>query len=180
MRKTLCSIFAVGMLTMASASATIMVDFEPWDAYIYGPIGDTVEVEIWADIPEADAILGWGLDLIVDDPSIADVTGTPVIGGDFYAGAGGDGDGLAGLAFPDPIWGPHVTLATVTFERISPIDWIWTDIWMDATEGDLKEGFLLADGINFADWYSLTGYVNTPEPASLTMLALFGLALRRR
>ena len=174
--KFLC-LLVIGTFGLASASADIIVTLNPADAVIGPPVESTATVDIMAEIPEADAILGWGLDLNVDDPGIADITGVAINTLLFNAAYAPDGDELAGLAFPECVWGPEVLLATVEFTGVSAGI---TDIALAVTEGDLTEGFALC-GQGFAVAILGDGTVRVvPEPASLALLAVGLLALRRR
>ena len=176
--KIFCTVLAIGMLGLASASADIMVDLDPWDAYV-SDVGQTVMVCIVADIPEADAIVGWGMDLIVDDPAIADVTDVTINTALFNAVETPDGDYLGGLAFPECVWGEDILLATVEFTGYAVG---WTYVWpWDDNPDDLTEGFALCE-TGFATVSYGTGFVTVlPEPASLSLLAVCGLlAIRRR
>jgi hypothetical protein len=163
----------IGLL-VSPALAGIVVSFAPPAQSVNIGAGTTT-VDIVADIPEADAIIGWGLDLGLTGTSVS-VIPPPAIGPLFNPAFAPDGDGLAGLV-PPPflVWGTGVQLATITLS----LDSLGTT-YLDAsvTPGDLFEGFMTENG--FAAVQFVQGSVTvTPEPASLALLALLGL-LRRR
>jgi hypothetical protein len=176
MRIRWCTALLIGLL-VSPALAGIVVSFNPPAQSIDISAGTTT-VDIVADIPEADAIIGWGLDLTLTGTSVSQL-GPPLIGPLFTPAYAPDGDGLAGLVPPpDVVFGPAVVLATIMLS----LDDLGTT-YLDAsyTPGDwpdLTEGFMTEDG--FADVTFVQGSVTvTPEPASLLLLALLGL-LRRR
>jgi hypothetical protein len=154
-----------------SANAEIVAGFET--DYLAMQVQSTAWVDIVADIPEADATVGWGLDLAVLDPGIATWTGNLVIG-DLWIPAERDDDGLAGLSF-DPIWGEDVVLASVEFQSISGGE---TVAELSVTPGDLNEGFaLFPSGFAEVSFRSLT---IIPEPASLGLFVIGALVFARR
>jgi hypothetical protein len=172
----LCAIFAAGVFAL-SASADITVSFNP--VHSWTTVGGTVAVDIVADIPEDEAILGWGLDLTIDDPSIASWT-LNSIGPMFDAIVGNpDGDLLGGLV-PQPgnVWGTGVVLATIDFLGLNLGT---TDLFLgDDSPGDPTEGFAL-DPTGFAMVNYVPGTLEViPEPAALVLLAVAGLLIRRR
>jgi len=179
MRIRLCTVLLIGLL-VSPALATIVVSFNPASQFVDIGAGFTT-VDIVADIPETDAIIGWGLDLGLTGTSVGfdPVLYPPTIGPLFTPAFAPDGDGLVGLVPPPgTVFGTGIVLATV----LLTLDDLGTT-YLDAsyTPGDwpdLTEGFMTEFG--FADVQFVQGSVTvTPEPASLVLLALVGL-LRRR
>jgi hypothetical protein len=164
----------LGGLCTAGASADILVVLNPTDSVV--AVGDTVSVNIVAHIQEADAVAGWGLDLDIALPGVASWTLTS-IGSDWFPGTGIDPDGLVGFAFPDPVWGPGKVLATV---EISGLSVGVTDICPSVTPGDDTEGFVQKGGEFVAANFICGTITVTPEPTTLSLVALAGLVILRR
>ncbi|MGD8454417.1 MAG: hypothetical protein PVJ57_21600 [Phycisphaerae bacterium] len=136
-------------------------------------VGDTVDVDIMASFSES--VVGWGIDLALDEPGYADWIDT-VIGSAWDPSDTLDHDGLAGLRLPPGVGG-DVLLATVTFAGIAP----GTTTLTLSTGPEEDEGFLLEAG----DWVTeaefLPGTLTVvPEPTALTLLALAALTTLRR
>ena len=140
-------------------------------------LGEVFTIDILADI--GDPLVGWGVDLSFD-PSILSPIGPPAIGPSWLPASAPDGDGLAGLAFPDSVSGAGVLLASVTFSGVTLGE---TDLMLSTTPGDLTEGFAL-DPTGFAQpiFESARVYV-VPEPATgllcAIVLSIIGLGRRR-
>ncbi len=177
---------AGALLAASPAQATVVVSLSPANQSV--PLGDgTATVDIVAVIPQADAIVGWGLDLDFLGSS-ASLSSALVNEPTWTAVSAVDGDGLAGLVPLSPgtaIWSDPVAivLATITIS----LDGLGTTdlILSDDNPSDLSEGFALDPPPvgEFADVsYELGSITVTPEPASLMLLALGGLACisRRR
>jgi hypothetical protein len=166
----------VGLLA-APAIADVVAGFDPpVKTVLLGSGPFTIDIVADMSLP----IVGWGLDLTVVTPSVADRTATPpVIGPDWNAAFAPDLDGLAGLRFPNGFTG-HTVLATVEF---TPLALGSTDLLLSVTPGDLTEGFAIQPpppGLFDVYTFNLGQIVVTPEPSALVLLALAGLALRRR
>ncbi len=167
--RVLCVSLLVALLA-SPALADIVVSFDP-PTQPWAAGGNAVNIV--ANIPEADAILGWGLDLSLTGNPAA-LVGPPVIGPLFDPAFAPDGDDLAGLVPPPNfVWGPNVLLASLVVQ--APV--IGTT-YLDAsyTLTDLTEGFITELG--FAPVSFVQGVI-TPEPTSLLLLGVLGL-LRRR
>ncbi len=183
----LCAALAVIVSVVAPVAADPVTNIVVGFNYPLGntiPLGGIVPVEIVADIPMEDAVIGWGLDLSIDSLSIAGLVGPPVIGPAFDPALAIDGDALAGLAPTPPgvgIWGDDVVLATVLIQGLSLGS---TGLTLsDDNPADLTEGFAVEPpptGV-FADVvYDAGSLAVVPEPASLALLVLGGLATLRR
>lgn len=175
--KMLCyATLPLGLL-VGSAAGGIVVRIDPSYQEVNLTARPWVECRILADIPEAEAIVGWGLDLTLDGASVSLVA--PVgIGPIWDAVYTPDGDELGGLAFPDPVWGEGVLLATIT---VNPEALGITQLLLsDDNPLDLTEGFALA-GSGFAEVTYILGQIEViPEPATLFLLLVGGVALIRR
>lgn len=167
----------VWLVPASSWAATVDVSFQPSDSIV--ALGDTFSVDIFADF--SDPVLGWGLDISFDS-SILLLNGTPTLGALWEPASTMDGDGLAGLAFPTPISGSNVLLATLSFDAIA---FGTSDLLASVSKGDLTEGFPLVDG-GFADFIVIPGSVTVvPVPAAVWLfgsglIGLVGLAKRKK
>ena len=140
--------------------------------------GDVFDLNIVADIDEP--VLGWGLDLTIDDPSILSTIGDPLIGSLWDGAFAPDGDGLAALGFPDSIMGNDLLLATVTLSADTLGE---TDLFLGADDNGLTEGFPL-DNVGFAGTTFEPGHVRVVPLPAAGVLVLVGLgvvtSVRRR
>ncbi|MCK4658299.1 MAG: PEP-CTERM sorting domain-containing protein [Phycisphaerae bacterium] len=177
MKKVLCIMFLTGGLLASQAAAIppcISVEFAP-SAITVDILDGPFTVDIVADIPEL--VFGWGLDLELATPGIVSQMAFDLGGVWDEPGGTGDGDGLAGLAFPDSVSGDDILLGTFTF---IPTGIGTTDLNLSYTLGDLGEGFAL-DPAGFADVMFTAGSITViPEPTALALLAFGGFVLIRR
>lgn len=174
-----CVMLGAASLIPAQSSATIIVSFDTSASSV---------VDVVADIPALEAVLGWGIDIALSDPAIAQQVGAPVIGPLWSAAPTMDGDGLAGLAFPLPISGVDVVLATLTFEALE----IGTvDLAASVSPLDFTEGFPLAPpaspgslaDVTFLDLSMTVGpALSVPEPGTgfVVALGLAGIVVAQR
>jgi hypothetical protein len=169
---------ALACINVMPAQATIELKFNPSDIEV--KVCDTFFVDLLADIPQTDAILGWGLDLVYDNTQMS--WDSLIFGPGWipYPPPPITDDGLGALAAfaPTPKWGPNTLLATLDFHCL---DVGFSTLDLAVTPGDLMEGFMTdqfdQNGIAiFAEWTSTPANITqTPEPATLFLIGT-GLA----
>lgn len=164
MIKRLAQLFAVALcmlLATPTANASVIVSVVPAQQTVN--IGDTFSVQIIADMSLP--IVGWGLDFDVVDDSIVSIVTTPTIGPLWFGVGTPDGDGLAGLAFPNPVSGNGILLATI---QLLADEFGETDLLLSYTSGDLTEGFALQQPGQFDSVEFIGGHVTVvPAPGAL-------------
>ena len=170
-RILVCITTLAALTSVQIASADVMVWFDPASPSV--GVGDTVAVDIMANFD--DPVVGWGIDLVIDQPGYADWVNT-TIGGAWDATTTLDGDGLAGLNFPNAQSG-SVLLATVTFEGLAIGQ---TPLILGAGPEE-DEGFLLESGVLAENIQFIPGCLTViPEPGGIALLSLVGLATASR
>lgn len=176
-----------------SSLATTMLWFDP-DMKRYG-VGDTLTIDLYADIDEVDAIFGFGFDLSFDGGSsyvagpgesgpyltFGGFAANTTVFNDPFPPLWDDGDTIAGAVDPlsDDVWGTSILLGTFSF--VAPITGpIGAEsIYIGPAAGDYgifgEEGLL---GFSALMPNNPTAeIVAVPEPAALTLLLVaFGLA----
>lgn len=175
---------ALACVNVMPAQSEILLKFNPTDIEV--DVCTIFLVDLLADIPETDAILGWGLDLIYDNTQMS---WDALTIGSLWSGptSNPDGDGLVGMAGfpPGPHYGTDVLLATFDFHCL---DIGFSTLGLAVTLDDLTEGFMTnkvdINGVAiFADWsYTPANISQTPEPATLFLVGtgLAGLVAARR
>lgn len=175
---------ALACINIMPAQATIVLEFNPSDIEVR-PCS-IFFVDLLADIPEDDAIIGWGLDLVYDNTQMS--WDSLIIGNWTPPFPGTTDDGFGGFlpfGVTDPIWGDDILLATLDFHCL---DVGFSTLDLAVTPGDLTEGFMTdqfdQNGIAiFAEWTSTPANITqTPEPATLFLMGtgLAGLVAARR
>lgn len=186
-KRILTAALLVGLAAAAPASAVVTVYAVPAQQSVDISLGTTT-VDIYADIPNNEAVIGFGFDVTLAGTSVS-LNTPPAIGGTWDPVLAPDGDGLAGASpFPGNAVFGTVLLATLTFDldALGVTSLVLSDSNPQGPGGDLTEGFPLNPPP--AGAYADVVYTNvplnyievTPEPASLALLALGSLALRRR
>ncbi len=153
----------------SSVRGNIVVGFDTPDVTV--SLGDVFALNIVADIDEP--VLGWGLDLTIDNSSVLSTVGAPSIGPLWVGAFTPDGDGLVAIAFPDSIVGTDILLATVFFSADVLGE---TDLFLSADDDGLTEGFPL-DNVGFARITFEPGHVTVVPVPAAGALALLGLGV---
>ena len=169
MRRSGLAFLAVLVCSTAAQAAPVLVRFVPNPVKVQVDVPFTVYLV--ADIP--DPVLGWGLDLNFD-PGLL-VLKSLTLGPLWFPADAADGDGLVGLAFPDPVSGSETLLASLVFSMVRSGT---ASLAASYDAADLTEGFALFSG-GFAEVTFEEGTVaatTIPEPTS-ALLSLAGLVV---
>lgn len=196
-----CTIAFATFCFASIADAAIVVRFDP--PVVNANVGDNITINVLADIPANQPLLGWGLfirlsnDVVVRQPIMNGVLtgnatiGTGLPGADWYAAGNilqigepvttNPSQRLAGLAFPNPIAGGTSLLMTLRFTAtaLGNSDIIAFD---DRANGDNATGFALVPPKGFAEVIYVNGRINIPAPSAgvFAITSAFAFAARRR
>jgi len=151
----------------ALALATVSTQFDPVLAEVV--LGSTIEVTIIADIPEP--VIAWGLDVVVSDDAVLELSEPPTIGSAWAPASTPDGDQLGGLAFPTAVSGDDVVLASLTYFAVSIGE---ADLMVEVTPDDPTEGFGLDPTGFAATSFVPATVIVTPEPRTLWLIVVAG------
>lgn len=174
--RRLLSVLAAVLLWGGVAQATVALHFTPGTKNV--AVGSTFTMDLRADVPSADALVGWGATLLYD-PSLVRLDGVsfgPLWDSALYAG----GDTLVTLLLPSPTSpdpgasGQELQLAQLTF---SCLGLGTSGLGLSIDPLDPIQGFMKFDG-NYAELEIVDGVINqvaVPEPGTLLLL-LTGMA----
>jgi hypothetical protein len=128
-----------------TAAAQVSLSFDPASPTVAS--GGAISARLLANIPNP--IIGYGLDLQFD--SVALSFDSLEVGPSWFSATSANGSPLVGLAFPGPVSGPDVVLATLHFHVNQGQCRGTTTLSVNAKPDDLTEGFALVTG-GFADF----------------------------
>jgi len=163
-----------------NASATVIVNFDPQQSTV--TLGDVFNVDIRADMDLG--IAGFGMLFNIQDPTICHLTAAPQTGPAWWSTTDFTPQGwrIGGLAFPDPVEGVDVLLATLSFHADHVGE---TDLVLTISPDDLTQGFALGPPFSPGNFDFVTlnlGHVtviDVPAPAALALFAVAGLTRPR-
>lgn len=152
-------IFVLTLVLMSGVSvavaAPVILHFDPPNPVVSS--GNQITFNVVAEIP--DPVIGYGLDLQFDNVALS-LDGVEA-GSRWLSAKASNGSPLVGLAFPGPVSGPGIVLATVHLHVNQSGCKGATTISVDAKADDLTEGFAL-EGAGFADF--------TPASATISLV----------
>jgi len=181
-------VVAISLSFSNHVSADTMLRFDPVEQ-LYD-VGDTISLDLKADIDMADAVFGFGFDLSFDGG--ATYISGPGDSGSFLTFTGftvnsllfddpfppplwDDGDGIAGAVdiFSDDVWGTDLLLGTFLFDAPSAGPIGLETIYLGPLAGDYgifgEEGLLGATALMPNN--PVASAAPVPEPATILLLA---------
>lgn len=158
---------ASALVVSTTSVSALSVYFDPLNTTI--GVGQSFTLNMRANASQSEAILGWDFDVLFDSAQVAYGGGT--VGGQWFPVLSVDGGGLAGLAFPEPVYGDNILLATLSFRCLGP-GFSLIRAGFDDNMG-VNEGILLANGQILTDWESSpAGVTQVPANDTSTLLML--------